>query len=81
MRWQRRAVVPDGITKTGHAAITVHRKSQQHLQALTLLRATRSQRYSIEPDVIGNYATVDVCRKSQQHLQAVFLASDAVAAP
>jgi len=61
----------DGITD--HSAINVSRKNQQHLQALSLVRATRRQRLAIAPDVSTDCAAIDVRRKSQQHLQALSL--------
>jgi len=61
-----------GVT-TDHSAITVSRKSQPHLQALSLVRATRWQRRAIAPDVSTDYAAINVRRKSQQHLQALSL--------
>ena len=58
--------MPDVITV--HAAINARRKSEQHLQALSLVRATRWQRYAVVPEVSTDYAAINVRRKSQQHL-------------
>ena len=65
MRWQRHAIMPDDAT--GHTAINVHRKSQQHVQTLSLLRATTPSHhrfhylttgssYSFQLDCAGEYS-------------------------
>ena len=69
----------DGITD--HSAINVSRKNQQHLQALSLVRATRRQRLAIAPDVSTDCAAIDVRReKSAAFAGSISLACDAVAA-
>jgi len=67
MRLQRHAIVPNVLTD--YVAIHMRRKSQQHGQVLSLLRAMRWKRHTIVPDVITDYAAITTHRKSQQHNQ------------
>ena len=52
---------------SAYAAINVRRKSQQHLQALSLGRATRWQRHAVVPEVFADYATINVRMMSLQY--------------
>jgi len=56
---------------TDYVAINVSSRSQQHLQAMSLLRARRLQRHANVRDVITVYAAISMHRKRRQHLLVV----------